>query len=105
MVNISKANAEESKDEIELKSEEEPTTFFTQEDSNEVVKNNQKSPTLSLKGMDIEMVNISKANAEESKDEIELKSEEEPTTFFTQEDSNEVVKNNQKSPTLSLKGM
>lgn len=50
------------------------------------------------------MVNISKANAEESKDEIELKSEEEPTTFFTQEDSNEVVKNNQKSPTLSLKG-
>ena len=56
MVNISKANAEESKDEIELKSEEEPTTFFTQEDSNEVVKNNQKSPTLSLKGNKLKKV-------------------------------------------------
>ena len=57
MVNISKANAKESKDEIEPKSEEEQTPFLSQEDSNEVVENNQKkSPTLSLKGNKLKKV-------------------------------------------------
>ena len=56
MVNISKANAKESKDEIESKSEEEQAPFL-QEDSNEVVENNQKkSPSLSLKGNKLKKV-------------------------------------------------